>query len=506
MIRKIKLYITLATVMLSVTACLDKYPEDAILQNDAIKTVSDVKQAVIGIYADFKASGLYSGYLTLLPDIQTDLVYAVKGYTNTYGNIWRNEILSTNKEIETVYGELYNIIGRCNFLFDYIDQVEANTTDDEQLERLDEYRGHAHFARALAYSELLKCFCKAYENDEQATNELGMVLRTSYINSEPLKRASLKATYQFVLDDLQKASQYLEMDKDDDSIIYNSSFFTIGTVNSLYARLYLYMQKWDKAVEYSSKVIDSKRYYLSSVTQKNYSTTYNDFQYMWQYDDATEIIWKVKFETTSYGGTLGAVFLNYDYTSYKPDYVPAKWVLDSYATADLRYEAYFASATTGFSHGLTWPLLIKYFGNQNFRDNKILFVSMPKPFRLAEQYLIRAEAYCQMGAAYYGKAGKDISTLRTARYSSYGGSTNITKDNWLKTISEERVKELYMEGFRLNDLKRWHEGFERKEQTSTISPGNKLKVDKDNPYFVWPIPQHELEAPGADIEPNDSNK
>ena len=96
--------------------------------------------------------------------------------------------------------------------------------------------------------------------------------------------------------------------------------------------------------------------------------------------------------------------------------------------------------------------------------------------------------------------------MRISRYSSYGGATNITKDNWLKTISEERVKELYMEGFRLNDLKRWHEGFERKEQKLTVSPGNKLKVDKDAPYFVWPIPQHELEAPGADIEPNDSNK
>lgn len=261
------------------------------------------------------------------------------------------------------------------------------------------------------------------------------------------------------------------------------------------------MRKWDKAVEYSSKVIDSKKYYLADATKKNYSTTYNDFQYMWQYDDATEIIWKVKFEVTSYGGALGSIFLNYDYTSYRPDYVPAQWVLNAYASADLRYNAYFANATTGYSHGLTCPLLIKYAGNQNFIAKQILFVNMPKPFRLAEQYLIRAEAYCQMGAAYYGKAGKDISTLRISRYSSYGGATNITKDNWLKTISEERVKELYMEGFRLNDLKRWHEGFERKEQKLTVSPGNKLKVDKDAPYFVWPIPQHELEAPGADIEP-----
>ena len=75
-------------------------------------------------------------------------------------------------------------------------------------------------------------------------------------------------------------------------------------------------------------------------------------------------------------------------------------------------------------------------------------------FRLSEQYLIRAEAYAMKGD--YGKAGKDISTLRTARYSSYGGNTSMNESNAMKIIEAERVKELYMEGFRLNDLKRWH--------------------------------------------------
>ena len=198
--------------------------------------------------------------------------------------------------------------------------------------------------------------------------------------------------------------------------------------------MYLYMQKWEKAVEYATKVIDSKKYALADATKNSYSVTYNDFAYMWQYDNSTEIIWKVMFEVNSYGGALGTVFLNYDYTSYKPDYVPAKWVLDAYANADLRYNAYFGSVTTGFSHALTWPLLIKYMGNQDFISQRVLCVSMPKPFRLAEQYLIRAEAYCRMGTAYYGKAGIDISTLRMARYSSYGGSTTLTEENWLKII------------------------------------------------------------------------
>ena len=111
MIRKIKIYITLVAVALFSVSCLDKYPENAILEGDAIKTVEEANQAVIGIYAYMKSPNLYSGLLTLLPDLQADLAYAVEGYTNTYGDIWRWNILPTNTEVEAVYGTLYALVG-----------------------------------------------------------------------------------------------------------------------------------------------------------------------------------------------------------------------------------------------------------------------------------------------------------------------------------------------------------------------------------------------------------
>ena len=123
--------------------------------------------------------------------------------------------------------------------------------------------------------------------------------------------------------------------------------------------------------------------------------------------------------------------------------------------------------------------------------------------RLAEQYLIRAEAYCMQGD--WAKATADLAALRNARHSG-GASTNITKDNWMQTISDERVRELYMEGFRLHDLKRWNKGFQRQPQSSTQKEGSSLKIEAGNPLFVWPIPKNELEAPGSQIQPNESNR
>ena len=497
----------MAVVALLATSCLDKYPEDAVPADEAINTVDDVNLAVIGIYDAFKSPSLYSGYLTLLPDLQADLVYAVNGYSNIYGDIWRwNDIHPTNPQVEAVYGALYGVINRCNFMLDNVEKVKLSIKTSEDYDRLDQYCGEAYFARALAYSELVKMFCKPYESDEEAEKELGVVITEHYKGNEEIKRATLKDSYQFIIDDLDRAEDLLKLEDDFDpsvdGALYDSPYFNEYTIHALRARLSLYMKRWDDAVKYSTKVIDSNYYLLSSCTQE-ISSGVSYYKYMWTNDRSTETIWKVGFTVNSYGGALGTIFANYNYQTLKPDYVPALWVLNSFNSSDKRATACFQQFTTGYPHGLTWPLLIKYFGNEEFYNYNILHVSMPKVFRLSEQYLIRAEAYAQLGD--YGKAGSDISAIRLARYSSYGGSTPLSKDNAMDVIEEERVKELYMEGFRLNDLKRWHKGFTRKPQDQSLSNGSSLKVEKDDPLFVWPIPQHEIEAPGANIAPNESN-
>lgn len=506
MIKKIRNYILLAAVALSAASCLDKLPEDEVPFDNAIQSVSDVNQAVIGIYDAFKSSALYSGNLTLLPDLQTDFVYGVNGNTNIYGDIWRwKNILATNSDIEAVYASLYAVINRCNFMLDRVENVRKKTTVDTDLDKLDQYCGEAYFARALAYSELIKLFCKAYESDEDAAGQLGVILTKHYNGNEEMKRASLKDSYLFVLEDLDRATELLKLEEDFNGTLYDSIYFNEYTIYALRARIALYMKKWDDAIKYSSKVIDSKQYILSSCTQE-ISSGVSYYQYMWSNDLSTETIWKVGFTVNSYGGRLGSIFANYDFTSFRPDYVPAEWIIYLYDDKDRRGPVFFKSYTTGYSHGLSWPLLMKYFGNQDFMKYNIVHVTMPKVFRLSEQYLIRAEAYVQKDRPDYAKAGSDITAIRSARYSSYGGSTAMSKETAMDIIEKERVKELYMEGFRLQDLKRWHKGFERKPQDQSLSNGSSLKVEKDDPLFVWPIPQHELDSPGSQVEPNESNK
>lgn len=503
-------------VMVSAPSCLEKYPGDAILEKDAMLTLSDAEQSLIGIYASFKSAALYSGYLTYLPDIQADLAYAVEGFSNVHGDIWQWNIRTTNEDIENVYAALYTIIGECNFFLEKVGSLRASLVDDSQIEALDSWTGEVYCARALAYSELIKCFCKAYPltgeasapdsrgDDAQAAQELGVVLRDSYSKEETAVRSSLKDSWDFVLSDLEKAESMIDEEED----TYNAIWLTRAAAHAIHARVALYMGNWEDAVKYSTMVIDNQN---ASFRLANANTTYTTdangnsvsyYRYMWDYDSSFEIIWKIGFTTTSYGGALGRIFLNFtnDYTYFYPDYVPARWALNLYDNSDLRASAFFSTRSTGYAHGLSWPLLVKYYGNATFISNaRIYHVNMPKVLRLSEQYLIRAEAYCHQKK--WGDAQNDLVTMRKARYST-GGGISLNEKTWLDQISDERVRELYMEGFRLNDLKRWGRGFERTAQTNSLEQGSSLKIEAGDYRFVWPIPNHEIESPGTELEQN----
>lgn len=498
------IYILLAGLLF--TSCLDKLPEDAIPADKAITTVSEANQAVIGLYSSFLSGALYSGALSIMPDIQCDMAYAINGYTNAYGDVWRWEILSTNANVESVYGSLYGVISSANFLLDYEDRLRRTTTDDDDLDRLDQYCGEAHMARALAYWELIRLFTKPY-NEATADTDMGVVITEHYNQDGPLYRASLRESVNFLMEEIALAEEMLKLDEDyspsSHGPLYSSEYFNEYVAHALHARVALYLGRWEEAASESGKLIDCGYYLLSSASAL-YSGNTTYFDYLWQYDEGTETIWKIGFTPTAYGGALGQVFFNYDFQSVKPDYVPAKWVLDLYDANDLRAGTYFASFTTGHTHGLQWPLLVKYWGNPNFTSLNILHTHQPKVFRLAEQYLIRAEANAMLGK--YTDAAKDIATLRKARYANYSGTPQMDASTAMQIIEQERVKELYMEGFRLTDLKRWHKGFVRKPQAESIKSGSSLKVEADDALFVWPIPQHELEAPGANIQPNESNR
>lgn len=501
---KFKLYALIA-LSCCMTACddfLSEFPDTAIQEEKAMTTLDDCSEVVLGIYSCFKNPALYSGVLAL-QDIQADYVYAARGFNNTYGELYRWDIRSTTSYVDDIYAGLYQVASRCNFFMDYKDQVEVTLQTEEDKNTFKRRLGDAYCARALAYADLIRTYCEAYD-PARADQQLGISLAVSYKGeNKVIPRSSLKESYEFVLNDLNLAEENLDREGAD------SKYFTKGAVWALKARVYLYMHEYEKSAEYAQKVMDSDYYELADATKQKFidqetNQKMTEYDVLWRYDEGKEIIWKIAMSSTDKGGSLGRPFLGYNSAAYYPDFIMGSEVLDTYINADARYPSLFATINTG--HGYEATVLKKYLGNPDI-DAGVgkYFVNMPKVLRLSEVYLIAAEAYANAGNL--DKANLALNQLRAKRIMNYGAA-NYDASEIMEQIKKERYCELIMEGFRLSDLKRWNMGFERKPQQNVLDGANesRLKVLAGRPEFTWPIPQHELDATGGVVLPNSSNK
>lgn len=519
--KKIKILLFLSILTLTNVSCegfLEREPDSSMPEWKALHTLEDCDAFVVGIYSAFKNSALYSGSLTLLPDIQADMAYTAKntntGYYNAY---YQWTIKPTSPEVQSVYEGLYLIVSRCNFFLDYQGQVTPNLKTEADKTNFNKRLGEVYFARAMAYADLIRTFCEAYTSENADKENMGISLPTTYEDDMPMvKRSTLRQSYQQVLDDLKEAEKLLPTSR----TAADSPFFSQGAVYALRARVCLYMGMGDlqkdannqhlkDAVEAATKVIKHGAYTLANATAKTYqigNTEYSEYQLMWNFDSSNEIIWKIAMSPNSVGGALGKALLGYNNATYNPQYLFPEAILNLYSDYDFRLSNFCTQGQD--SYGDQVYLITKYPGNAEIDGGSTRkFVNMPKPLRLSEVYLVRAEAYYWLGDE--EKAQNDMSSLMRKRIANFG-SMGASGDDLLKEIQDERARELYMEGFRLSDLKRWHKNVERKKQLYTIDgpTNNELKVvygsDKYR-FMTWPIPNHEISASNGIVAGNASN-
>ena len=300
---------------------------------------------------------------------------------------------------------------------------------------------------------------------------------------------------------MENAEKYIPEDR----AFADSEYFSPGAVMALKSRIYLYMGEYQKSVDAASALIKSGVYELADAIYAT-STGYSDYGNMWIYDKSDEIIWKVAMTTADRGGALGTIFLNYNGATYSPDYVAPYSIVNKFDGSDYRYPFFFTNITA--ADGSQPTIVIKYLGNPDIDAGSTrYFTNMPKVFRLSEVYLNRAEAYYKLGKESLALA--DLTTLRRKRIYSYGGAGG-SGESLFNEIKTERSKELFMEGFRLSDLKRWTDDIKRTKQIYTIDGAseNQLHIKPtDNAYrfTTWPIPQHEIEASNNVVVGNKSN-
>ncbi|MBS2213961.1 RagB/SusD family nutrient uptake outer membrane protein [Carboxylicivirga mesophila] len=462
------IYLFSLLISLSLVSCesfFDLKPHDSTPTSDILTNVKDAQTMLNGVYARFMSSSSYGKNLTVLTDIMTDASLAASGFTNQMGYMYAWNIQPGVSEVSGLWSNHYGGIYNCNFLINNIDNLEG---DSDEINRI---KGEALIGRALLHYNMVRHYGKTYKASS-ATQDLGVPYITVNEIGAP-HRNTVQDVYHNIIEDLEQALDLLPANPSADNVTFTSHF-----ANGLLARVYLDMKDYDNAIIYASEVIDNSGCILAEGEA---------FQNMWLRDFSDEIIWKVGYTETDLGSAPGYNFGNRNNTSTlpQPDYIPADWLLNLYdVNNDIRFTTYFTYGDTG--HG--WPsyMVNKYPTNPTFPFTQGM--NMPKPMRLAEMYLIKAEAHAMQDEGQEARDALDV--LLTARIANHNG-IGAVGDQLKQFIFEERIRELIFEGFYYHDLKRFGLGFERSPQENT-SAANDLKILGDDYRWQWPIPTSEI--------------
>lgn len=486
-----KIFLASLLAVFAVTSCnLDKYPDTAINTDEAMESVADCQAFRNGLYSGMKYC--FTGAFVYAPDLQTDLYHAVKNFGNFQGAFYHYSVTASEGMANTAWFGLYGYIGNANFLIEGTKKLLAAGTlsaADEALVR--QYYGEACYIRAHMYYLLSQYFCEDYDPGT-AADKMGVPVVTKYEptgdSSKYPPRGTLQATYDQIVADLTEAEGAVTAEGSQ-----NSPYVTKDVVTALQARVALTMHDYDTAFTKAKNLIDKGTYMLVS-DQKTYADG-------WINDNLSETIWQAAMTGPSDTGNSFSYFI-YNTSGQagedNPQYVPEDWVLDLYDKAnDIRYASYFDTReiTTPVVGRLT--LLVKYPGNKKLYSAVTNYVNQPKIFRISEMYLIAAEAAANK-AGQDGVASYYLNELRAKRIANWTDQ-DYSGVELMKQIREERVRELFGEGHRMNDLKRWHMGFSRSagQDPDLVQPGENYASctrPADDPYFLWPIPTDEIQA------------
>ncbi|MCG1036200.1 RagB/SusD family nutrient uptake outer membrane protein [Polaribacter sargassicola] len=479
----IKNIILLSFLLITTISCddnLDRFPSNSIEQTQSFKTIADAENWDNGLFSTFRAR-VY-GVNTYVTDVQADQLNATLDYGNRNGFPHRWEgFLSTDQTIASVWQGYYSSLRNVNVALEGYPTIE--TTSPEEETYLNQMIGKAYLLRAFYYHRLVLRFAKAY-NPSTASSDLGVPLVLNYdVNYRP-SRSTIEEVYNQILSDINEAKSRLSSVSGE----AGATKFTSDAVLALEARVKLYMQDWSGAKTAADLLINSGNYPLL--------TSQSELDDMWVNDYSQEIIMQSFVSAPNELPGTNSIYLGFSAGTgmFTPDFVPSQWVLDKFDDADFRKNTFFDSKEI-LIQGSTYSdimLVNKYPGNPTlFTGATTNYAHAPKVFRIAEMYLISAEA----AAMSSGDALTPLNTLRVAR--NLPPLTGITGTTLLNEIKDERFRELAFEGFRLDDLKRWDEGFTRTDPQSldfiNIGPNyNTLSKDAGDYQFVWGIPSNDI--------------
>ncbi|MFC6997865.1 RagB/SusD family nutrient uptake outer membrane protein [Rufibacter roseus] len=434
------------SVFSSCSDVLDVEPTTSIEFEGAITDARSADRALQGVYSAFQVEDYYGLSYLYYQGLYADNITFVGTFT-THLEVADRRINPTNLQIANTWAAIYSAIGRANVVIQAVEGLE--TIDGDEKNRI---IGEAKFLRALAYFDLVKVF-----------GGVPIVTTPTLVASEINygERKSVDEVYSQIVGDLQDAETRLTGFGDVNYPFGASEY----AASALLARVYLQRGMNAEARSKANDVITNGPYelapnYADIFTGTGMSAPTNEsiFELAFNRDDPNALA------TSSNPSTPGQKF---------------------YVSTNL-YNVFEASGAQGderFAASVqmqgTRRRIVKYSDVVQSADNVPVI-------RLAEMYLIRAEANARLGNANLPASLQVISDINAIR--ERAGLNRIvvgtmTNAQALAEILQQRRLEFAFEGLRFMDLKRYN--------ATCQAPLNFCAPD-NNFRNLWPIPYQQF--------------
>jgi hypothetical protein len=477
----------LAGIMLFSASACKKVLEPELtyaIEASRLKTIIDFERVLNGGYAFMRNDGYYRFGYTGGGDVGTDNMIETTASLGNNRSLAQWFYNSGSAGVSRLWSSPYQVINQANAVLDNIDNLVE--TAPGQKNRI---RGQAIALRALAHFDLMRFFAVEYDRNSPA---LGVAIKTKSEATFP-SRSTVKECYDFIYKDLAEAEELLS----DVDVAVNGIRKTrldIHGVRALRARVSLYAKEWADAKDYADKVIAGSGINLGSIsgsigvglTASAINNT-TSFQSVWFNDlnSGVETIFAVAFNVGQ--GAPG----NFPNDGVNAFTVSSDWrgLFTGTPTNDVRFNVTYNGAASPAAASYQ-KFSGRFNGTSIARDGNVDV----KVFRIAEMYLIRAEANFNLGNN--TDARSDIRTLRLNRINAYDPLTDNVADI-LANIQLERRKELVGEGHRWFDAKRYNLSFDRGAapgQGDCPSTAPDCSIQAGDYRFVYPIPLGEIQA------------
>lgn len=434
-------------------------PKDELITVTVYNSDAAAESAMRGVYSGLASNRLMNGSAGSITGLGGMLADDFSTSVQIYDAYVTNAIQPTDPNVAEYWNGIYNIVYQTNAM---IEGIQNSTAVSKVIQ--EQLIGEAKFIRAFCYFYLVNLW-----------GDVPIVLTTDYRVNSVISRSPKQAVYLQIIDDLTEAKKFLLED-------YSIGIGERTRVNKLVAaallsRVYLYLELWSDAEIEASYVIDNVSIFslqpdLGDVFIKN------NTEAIWQYYPTQQL---------SYNTYEGIDFLPLEGAIPIPTILLQQSLLDAFEPDDDRATEWTRqTVVNGTPYLYAYKYRIYYdFGSTQYREYSVVL-------RLAEQYLIRAEARAEQGKLTGpNSAESDVNTIRNR--AGLENTTARSKEALIDAVLHERRVELFGEwGHRWFDLI-------RRSRADTVL---QYKPDWQPTDVMWPIPQRELDS-NPNITQND---